>query len=151
MNRKEYERILSNAIENEKEAQAFYGEVAKKMTDPGLQELFQKFVQEETRHQRILEGFREKASEHLPFDETRDFKVAETVDEIPLSADMKPADAFALAMKKEEAAMKHYAQLAESCTDPKQAELFQELAAMERDHKRKMENAFVETGFPEVW
>ncbi|MFP4308917.1 MAG: ferritin-like domain-containing protein [Desulfococcaceae bacterium] len=151
MNRTEYEHILSNAIESEKEAQAFYGEVAKKMTDPGLQELFQKFVEEENRHQRILEGFREKAPEHLPFDETRDYKVAETVDEVPLSTDMKPADAFALAMKKEEAAMKHYAELAEGCTDPDQAGLFRELAAMERDHKRKMEKAFVETGFPEAW
>jgi rubrerythrin len=151
MNPNEYERILSNAIENEKEAQAFYGAVAKKMTDPGLRELFEKFVEEETRHQRILEGFRAKAPKHLPFEETRDYKVAETVDDAPLNTDMKPADAFALAMKKEEAAMKHYTELAEGCTDPEQSALFRELAAMERDHKLKMENAFVETGFPEVW
>lgn len=147
----DYEKILSNAIASEIEAQEFYRNVADKMTDPGLKELFEKFVAEETRHQRILEGFRSKIPEHLPFDETRDYKVAETVEAIPLTTDMKPADAFALAMKKEEAAMKHYTQLAEGCQDPSQAELFRELAAMEREHKRKMEDAFVETGFPEVW
>ena len=151
MNRTEYERILSDAIAGEIEAQNFYREAAEKMSDPMLKELFGSFVEEENRHQRILEGFRSKIPEHLPFDEARDYKVAETVEETPLDTAMKPADAFALAMKKEEAAMKRYTQLAEGCTDPKQAELFQELAAMERDHKRKMENAFVETGFPEVW
>ena len=147
----QYEKILSDAIAGEIEAQEFYGNVAEKMTDPGLKELFSKFAREETRHQRILEGFRSKVPKHLPFDESRDYKVAETVADVPLSTAMKPADAFALAMKKEEAAMKHYANLAEGCADPNQAQLFRELAAMEREHKLKMENAFVETGFPEVW
>jgi rubrerythrin len=46
------------------------------------------------------------------FSESRDYKVAETVDEPELSMDMKPADAFALAMKKEEEAMKQYTEMA---------------------------------------
>jgi rubrerythrin len=29
--------------------------------------------------------------------------------------------------------------------------LFYELAAMERGHKSKMESAFVDIGYPEVW
>lgn len=146
-----YDKILSDAIAGEIEAQNFYRDVAEKMTDPGLKELFSKFVDEETRHQRILEGFRAKAPSHLPFDESRDYKVAETVSDVPLTTGMKPADAFALAMKKEETAMKHYTELADGCTDAEQEGLFRELAAMEREHKLKMENAFVETGFPEAW
>jgi rubrerythrin len=64
---------------------------------------------------------------------------------------MTPTDAFSLAMKKEETAMKHYTTLADGCTDPKQKQIFMDLAAMERDHKQKMESAFVDIGYPEIW
>jgi len=64
---------------------------------------------------------------------------------------MKPADAIALAMKKEEEAMNLYLSLAESCKDEAQKQIFKDLAAMERGHKFKMEKAFVDIGYPEVW
>ena len=54
-------------------------------------------------------------------------------------------------LKKEEAAMKHYAALAQAATDEAQKQVFEELAAMEQGHKAKMEAAFVDIGFPEVW
>ena len=85
------------------------------------------------------------------FSESRDYKVAETVDEPELSMAMKPADAFALAMKKEEAAMKQYTGMAEMCDDEGKRQVFLDLAAMERDHKLKMESAFIDIGYPEVW
>ena len=80
-----------------------------------------------------------------------DFHVAETVEQPVLSIDMKPADAIALAMKKEQAAMEHYTRLAQACTDSEQQRIFTELAAMEREHKARMESAFVDIGYPEVW
>ncbi len=151
MNRSEYEDILKNAIESEIEAQNFYKSVSEKVASPDLKELFSSFVREEKKHQDILEGFLSEMPETLPFDESKDYKVAETVDEIPLTTDLKPADAFALAMKKEEAAMAHYSRLADACTDPAQEKIFHDLAAMEREHKLKMEKAFVDIGYPEVW
>ena len=151
MDRAEYEKILTDAIAGEIEAQEFYRDVAERMTDDHLKQLFERFVAEETKHQRILEGFRDKMPESLPFDESRDYGVAETVDEPPLSTNMTPADAFALAMRKEAAAMARYSALADGCTDADQKRIFQELAAMERDHKRRMETAFVDIGYPEVW
>jgi rubrerythrin len=54
-------------------------------------------------------------------------------------------------MKKEEAAMLQYTNLAETCPEPDKKKVFLDLAAMERGHKLKMENAFVDIGFPEVW
>ena len=64
---------------------------------------------------------------------------------------MKPADAIALAMKNEEEAMELYTWLAQGCDDPEQRRVFEDLAAMERDHKFKMENAFVDIAYPEAW
>ncbi len=151
MNRGEYEKILADAISAEIEAQQFYRDVAEKMTDAYLKEMFIGFAAEEKKHEEILRGFFTSIPEHLPFAEDRDYGVAETVASPAVSPTMKPADAFALAMKKEEEAMKHYTALADGCTDPRQKQIFLDLAAMERAHKFKMENAFVDIGYPEVW
>lgn len=151
MNRGAYEEILAEAIAAEIEAQRFYRDVAEKMTDAYLKQMFTEFVGEEKKHESILRGFTASIPEHLPFDENRDYKVAETVETPEVSSAMKPADAFALAMKKEEEAMKHYTALAHGCTDAEQKRIFLDLAAMERAHKFKMENAFVDIGYPEVW
>lgn len=151
MDAKTYDEIMKKAIQSEIEAQQFYAAVAAKVQDPHLKEMFTGFVDEERRHEKILEGFRAKGAGHLHFKEVPDFKVAETLEAPSPSVDMKPADALALAVKNEEAAMKQYSELAAACNDAEQATVFQELAAMERDHKHKMETAFIDVGYPEVW
>lgn len=151
MHREIYREILDNAIQREIDAQQFYRDAAARMQDGVLKEMFAGFVTEEKKHEEILRGFVEAAPESLPFQEDRDYKVAETVARPEVSDKMKPADAFALAMKKEEEAMHQYNVLADGCTDPEQAKVLRNLAAMEREHKFKMEQAFVDIGYPEVW
>ncbi len=147
----EYKKIIADAINNEIEAQKFYEEAAQRITDPHLQEMFGKFAAEENKHREILKKI--YASERMDryFNETRDYKVAETVEAPVFSTQIKPADAIALAMKKEDEAMRQYAEMAESCNDPEIKTVFLDLAAMEREHKFKMETAFVDIGYPEVW
>ena len=151
MNRVEYENILKDAIQAEIEAQKFYQDVAGRMSDAFLKDLFTGFAVEEKKHEAILMGFWSVIPEKLPFEENRDYKVSQTIDRPVVSADMTPAEAFALAMKNEEAAMNHYTALADGCTDITQKRIFMDLAAMEREHKFKMERAFVDIGYPEVW
>lgn len=152
MEKSTYREILNNAIQGEIEAQQFYEQVAEKVTDSYLKEMFAAFAEEERKHQKILEGFREKEDMAIHFASIPDYHVSETMAApVELSITMKPADAIALAMKKEEAAMQHYTQLADACADKSQRKVFLELATMERGHKAKMENAFVDIGFPEVW
>jgi rubrerythrin len=146
-----YRRIISAAIQNEIEAFLFYKEAAEKVKDAYLKEMFLQFSIEEKKHREILEGFRDDESAAISFKRVTDFHVAETIEERPLSVDMRPADAIALAMKKEDAAMRHYSKLAEVCQDAGQQKVFLELAAMESGHKAKMEAAFVDIGYPEVW
>ncbi len=146
-----YDDILMRAIEGEIEAAEFYAEVAAKSDNAYIRDLFLSFSEEEKKHRRILEGFRQDPSAAVTFEKVPDFHVSETVDAPSLSMDMKPADAIALAMKKEEAAMRQYNALADVCADEQRKKVFLELAAMERGHKAKMEEAFVDIGFPEVW
>lgn len=146
-----YDDILRRAIEGEIEAAEFYANVAEKSENSYIKDLFLSFCEEEKKHRQILEGFRQDPSAAVAFEKVPDFHVSETLDVPSLSMEMKPADAIALAMKKEEAAMQQYNDLADVCSDPDRKKLFLELAAMERGHKAKMETAFVDIGFPEVW
>ena len=143
--------IIESAIKDEIEAAHFYATVADKVENAFLKELFTTFSQEEQKHRRLLETFRDDPSMGIGFEKIPDFNVSETVEMPELSLEMKPVDAIALAMKKEEAAMRQYNRMAELCADPDRKRLFLELAAMEREHKIKMEAAFVDIGYPEVW
>lgn len=147
----DYREIIRFAMDNELEAQTFYENVADRLGNPALKQMFAELAGEERRHRDLLKALYTSNRFGEFFHENRDFQVAETMEAPELSMDMKPADAFALAMKKEEAAMKEYAALADASKDEKQQRLFLDLAAMERGHKLKMENAFIDIGFPEVW
>ena len=151
MDQKTYQQILKDAIQGEIEAYKFYLAVAEKTENSFLEELFLAFSQEEKKHRQILENLRDSPSKTIIFTKVPDFHVAETIETPELTLEMRPQDAIALAMKKEQAAMEHYTQLADACTDPDQKKVFLELAAMERGHKNRMEAAFVDIGYPEVW
>jgi rubrerythrin len=151
MGQNAYLAILDSAIDSEIEAARFYADVAEQTTNSFLKELFSTFSKEEQKHRRLLEGFRSDPKAVIHFDKVPDFGVSQTVPEPILSIEMQPADAIALAMKKEESAMQQYTQLANACKDANQMKIFLELAAMEREHKAKMEAAFVDIGYPEVW
>lgn len=151
MNEKQFVDAIESAIRSEIEAYEFYQNAAEKMDQKNIKEMFLSFAGEEKKHKTVLEDVLAEGTFELVPMETRDYKVAETVDLPELSTDMKPADAIALAMKKEELAMKRYAELADELMDQGLKDLFLELAAMEREHKFKMEKMFVETGYPEVW
>ena len=151
MDQKEYDAIIALAIAAEVDAQKFYTDLAERMTDVHLKNMFLEFIEEEKKHEKILTGFRSKDSGHIHFIGAPDFKVSETVEKPVVSSKMKPADAIALAMKNEQDAMNNYNKMADSCLDSEQKQIFHELAAMEREHKNKMERAFVDIGYPEVW
>ena len=151
MNLSEYKDIIKLAIANEVEAKKFYADAANTLEDPHLKKLFTTLAEEEKKHRDILTKIYTSNTMDRYFSESRDYKVAETVDEPELSMEMKPADAFALAMKKEEAAMNQYTEMAQMCDDNDKRQVFLDLAAMERDHKLKMESAFIDIGYPEVW
>jgi rubrerythrin len=151
MKEKVYDDILKRAIEGEIEAAKFYADVAAQSENAYIKDLFAAFSAEEERHREILTQFRQDPAAAVSFEKVPDFHVSETVETPPLSMNMKPAEAVALAMKKEEAAMQQYNALADLCNDPARKKIFIELAAMERGHKAKMETAFVDIGYPEVW
>jgi len=151
MDEKVFVDAVEMAIESEIEAYEFYQGIASQVSDKEMNELFLHFAEEEKKHKSLLEDVIVKGTFDLIPKETRDYRVSEAVDLPKLSINMKPEDAIALAMKKEEVAMKHYSALADVTADEDLKKLFTDLASMEREHKFKMEKIFVERGYPEVW
>jgi len=151
MTPQEYKEILKIAIGNEEEAYEFYKGVSQKAASADIRKMFSDLAEEEKGHKKLLEGFLSGDISSMKFDEVADYKVAATVDKPKLSLDMKPADALALAMKNEEEAMNMYAAFAAASVDAEQKQMFEKLAAMEKGHKVKLEESYVNAAYPEVW
>ena len=95
----EYKKIIMFAVDNEIEAYEFYKAVADKTKDGGLKKIFAELAEEEAKHRKLLEGLASGKGQ-MHFDESKDYKVAESIEKPKLSMSMKPADAIALAVKR---------------------------------------------------
>ncbi|SDY45945.1 ferritin-like domain-containing protein [Tindallia californiensis] len=148
---KNYKEILKMAVENEVEAHEFYKDAAEKIEDKTLKSTFKELAEEEKKHEMILKSYFDKKQDEMKFDETKDYKVAETVEEQKLSTDMSFKDAIALAMKKEQEAMDMYQQFANASEEEQQKQTFLELVKMEKGHKTRLEDIYTNAAFAEVW
>jgi rubrerythrin len=151
MNVEDARKIISNAIDSEVEAYTYYTSVSDRATDPALKKLFGELAGEEKKHREFLQSFLTKDTADLKFTGTHDYKVVDALPTPKLTNDLKPIDGLVLAIKKELEAMQTYTQLATLSTDSEQELLFSQLANMERTHKARLEDLYVEMTFPEVW
>ncbi len=151
MDAETFDRIMLESIDAEIAARDFYRQAADRIADPGARELFLSLSRDEERHREILETFRFDPASRVEFEKVTDYQVAEG-EEIPdLSFDLSPAEALQIAMKKEQEAMQIYQHFADQCEDAGIRKLYLELAAMERGHKARIEDMFVDTAYPETW
>jgi rubrerythrin len=152
MTPQEIDAIFSLATKRELEAHEFYQKVAKRAKDAEVRRLFAQLAKEELGHYEMLERF--QADPSLPMKiaaPAADFKVAEATELPPFTDDLSPKDAIALAMKKEQQAVEFYRTLAAGAADAGTRDLFENLANTELGHKQRLENAFVDIGYPEAF
>ncbi len=152
MDLEKYKQVISDAVQNEIKAKEFYDKISKQIKDDYLKKLFEGFSKEEDNHAKLLTGLlNKKIIKVSNFNFETDFKVAETIEMPEVNGKMDLKNAIGLAMKNEEIAMKNYTLLADSCADSELKAVFQDLAAMEREHKNVLEIQFVNVAYPEVW
>lgn len=143
--------IIDFAVENELEAYEFYRDAAEKVEDDFLKETFQELATEELEHKKFLEDFLLSEVDEIKLNEFSDYKISETIDKPELTVEMKFGDAIALAIKNEEEAMFMYESLAEACVDEPHEKLFLGLMEMEKMHKVKLEEIYLNVAYAEVW
>ena len=147
----EIQLMFDLATQREVEANRFYREVSEQTSNARVREIFADLARQEKAHEALLTGFKHDPSAPLRFVPPPNYKVAEATAAGSPSADMKPADAIALAMRRELEAMRFYDELAAMSSDPETRAVCESLAAMEANHKHRLEVLFVEIGYPEVW
>ena len=151
MDAETFDRIMLESIAAEIAARDFYRQAAERIADPAARDVFLSLSEDEEKHREILETFRFDPVARVEFEKVTDHGVAETEPLPDLGFDMKPAEAFQVAMKKEQEAMELYQRLADQCGDAEIKRLYGELAAMERGHKARLEDLFVDSAYPEKW
>lgn len=151
MKNEELISIIDFAVENELEAYEFYRDAAEKVDDSFLKETFEDLAKDELSHKKFLEEFLVSEVEEIKLKEFSDYKIAETIDKPELSVKMKFSDAIGLAIKNEEEAMYMYKNLSEACLDKGHEKLFLGLMEMEKMHKAKLEEIYLNVAYAEVW
>lgn len=152
MDRTQLDALLNKAVAAEMEANLFYKLVAERAANPAVRQAFTELAAEELGHRDFLENVRRDPDMIRKLSAPAvDYHVAEATALPALSIDMKPADAVALAMKKEQQAVELYKNLAQSAADPELEKLLIGLANMERRHKTRLEELFVQIGYPEAF
>ena len=151
MDPEKFDKVMLDAIAEEIAARDFYGRVAQQVKDPHVAAMFAQFSKDENEHSVTLETFRFNPLARVEFARVQDYLVAEQEPEVAPSLDMSPKDALRLAIKKEQQSAELYRRLAEGATDKELKRMYTELAEMERGHKVKLEELFVNAAYPESW
>jgi len=148
----ELEQIFSIATQRELEANAFYRRVASAAHDQATRAIFEQLADDEMGHFELLEKFRHDPTLQMRMEAPApDYGLAEATELPSFSDDMTPRDAIALAMKKEQQAAEFYRRLAGAAKDSGLRDILNNLANMELGHKQRLENAFVDVGYPETF
>lgn len=134
-----FEEIMDFAIEKEIEAAEFYEEASKMEKFSGAKETLESFAKEERKHQNMLENFSKENVERYTVEKIPDLKRSDYLVELEYEPGMAYADLLRLAMKREEKALKFYADFGEGADTEDHKKLFQVLAQEESKHKLKLE------------
>lgn len=144
MSFKSFEDIIEYAIESEKEAVAFYGEVAQKAPAANQRKILEEFADEERKHQAMFEDFgnNKEKLEGYKFTWIPDIKRSNYVVDMKYEKGMDYLDLLRLAMKREEKALQMYNELLEKTDDDELKKLFKMLCQEEAGHKLKLETIY---------
>jgi rubrerythrin len=139
MELKSVSQILDFAIEKEEEAAQFYNDLAAKMGQQHVGEVFRSFAQEELGHKEKLLAVKKGDMSLLDQRRVADLGIGDSIVEIALSPDLEYKQALIIAMKAEKAAFRLYHDLASTTDDPNLKGVLLTLAQEEARHKLRFE------------
>ena len=131
----ELKDIIDFAIDKEKEAMDFYGDLAGRARNKAISEEFQKMVVIEQSHRDRLKKMDVGEAAKTTVAPAQNLKIADYLVDLEPTPDMSWQDVVHVAMKRELAAMNLYTDLAQLVADQDAKQLFENLAADESAHK----------------
>lgn len=139
-----FEDLIEFAIEKEKEASAFYADLAQQTSFSGVKEALLEMSQEEKKHQTMLEnlGSNQALVEDYKFKWIPDMKRSDYMVEMKYEDGMSYTDILRLAMKREEQALKMYNELQKKADNEENVKLLKVLCQEEAKHKLFLEGIY---------
>lgn len=144
MNFGSVDEILTFAINNEKEAVAFYTELSEKESFSAAKETFKSFAKEEQKHVELIsdiKGNKDKINSY-ELKKITDLKISDYMVEKEYEPNMIMSDILRIAMKREEKSVKLYNELEGQSSDPQVIKVFKMLAQEEAQHKLALESLY---------
>ncbi len=144
--------VLQTGIQREIEAQRLYTDLGRRVKEPAAQFALSTLVQQEKRHQEILQRYLGGGLGGGALDPKQviDYRIAEHLEAPALTPDMKLSDIFLVAANREKASCDFYTSLADLHPDGETRLLLRKLASEELGHKQKVESMFTEVAFPQT-
>lgn len=145
-----YANLLQSAIEDELEAYEYYTSLSQSLKNEELRSVFAALAKEELQHRDFLQKLLDN-KQYREFDTGIDLPGDDEAPLPPLSSLMNPQDGIALAISKEDEAMRDYLFMASLVKDGKQKKLLENLARMEQGHKERLEKILASGTLPGNW
>jgi rubrerythrin len=133
------DEILKFAIDREQESADFYRDLATKMDRPAMKQTFETFAREELGHKAKLQAILSNKALLGSEKKILDLKLADYLVAAEAHSGMEYADALVLAMKREKAAFRLYADLADMTDNADLKTTLLGLAQEEAKHKLRFE------------
>ena len=139
-----FERIISFAIEKEKEAAELYKNLSGLAKKSNTKIMFNELAAEEVKHREFLEGITGEKVPALPLREVTDLKISDYLVDVSFKPDMEYQDILIMAMKREESSVKLYNDMATKVKDTELQKLLKFMAQEEAKHKLRLETEYDE-------
>ncbi len=144
MNQDKFNEVIDFAIEREKDAVQFYIQLQAEVKFQAQKEMLKELENMERGHIVVLNNIRERGMGKIKVQEVTDLHISDYIADAEPSANMTYQDVLIVAMKREEAAMKLYTDMASRFPGTELEKLFKKIAAEESGHKLKFETLYDE-------
>lgn len=136
--------VLDFAIESEQKAVDFYHQLADRVKNEDMKNIFLEFAQEEVAHKAKLKMIKEEKVFIASSESISDLKISDYVDSVVIKPDMSYQEALIVAMNREKAAFNLYTRLSKKTNVPELQNIFKMLAQEESKHKLRFEMEYDE-------
>lgn len=136
------EDVLDFAREKEQDACDFYMELAERMHDSGMKELFTELARQEIRHKIVITEMRKGNVEIGSHPRIKNIELDKVLLTKEDSKSLAIENAMLVALEREQSSNKLYSDLAQIVDDAALKRTFESLAADELEHKTSIQDAY---------
>jgi rubrerythrin len=142
MSNSNIEEIINFAIDKEREAVAFYENLAQKTENPVVKDAILKMADQERKHEKLLANLTPKNIKFVRQPSQPDMKLSDYLVETAPTADLNYQELLIIAMKREEKSYAFYSELELRASDDATRKVFTLLKGEELKHKARLEKEY---------